>query len=129
MEPLNLHPPLPDTTPISPNIPRFPPSSIEVAEKLEHDWVLKVLLNGQVMCCKLTNRATHESLSQEYRALQQILDADLTPVPRVPCLKGVVESKEGAVVGILMEYINKALPNLADALPKDDIIEKSRRAK
>ena len=129
VEPLNFHPPLPDTTPISPSIPRFPPSSIEVTEKLERDWVLKVLLNGEVMCCKLTNRATHESLSLEYRALQQILDASLTPVPKVPCLKGVVESKEGAVVGILMEYINKALPNLADALSKDDIIEKSRRAK
>ena len=43
--------------------------------------------------------------------------------------KGVVESKEGDVVGILMEYINKTLPNLADALSKDDVIEKSRRAK
>jgi hypothetical protein len=75
------------------------------------------------MCCKLTSRATHESLSQEYSALQQILDAGLTPLPRVPCLKGVVESKEGDVVGILIEYINKTLPNLADALSKDDIID------
>ena len=61
--------------------------------------------------------------------MQQILDAGLTPLPRVPCRKGVVESKEGDVVGILMEYINKTLPNLADALSKDDVIEKSRRAK
>jgi tRNA A-37 threonylcarbamoyl transferase component Bud32 len=131
VDPLILYPPLPGTTPISPNIPRFPSSSIEVVEKLECSWVLKVLLNGQVMCCKLAHRAAPEALSleYEYRALQQILDAGLTPLPRVPRLKGVVESKEGAVVGILMEYINKALPNLEDALSKDDAIEKSRRAK
>jgi len=82
------------------------------------------------MCCKLTSRATYEFLSREYSALQQILDAGLIPPPRVPCLKGIVESKGGEIVGILIEYINKTFPNLADALSKDDIIiETSRRAK
>ena len=71
----------------------------------------------------------NRNLSREYSALQQILDAGLIPLPRVPCLKGVVESEKGDVVGILMEYINKTLPNLADALSKDDIIERSRRVK
>jgi hypothetical protein len=47
----------------------------------------------------------------------------------MPCLKGVVESEQGGVVGILTEYINKSPLNLADTLSKDDIIEKSRREK
>ena len=38
-----------------------------------------------------------------------------------------VELEEGAVVGILMEHIDKSPLNLADILSKNDIIEKSRR--
>ena len=48
---------------------------------------------------------------------------------RAPAIKDRSPTKEGAMVGILMEYINKTLPNLVATLSKDDIIEKSRRAK
>jgi serine/threonine protein kinase len=40
-----------------------------------------------------------------------------------------VELEEGAVVGILMEHIDKSPLNLADILSKNDIIEKSRKEK
>lgn len=129
-----LHPPISDLIQISPNTPRLPSSSIKVLEQLGRSWVLKVVVDGQIMCCKITNQAIHESLSQEYSALQQIAEKSARSTRstrlRVPGLKGVVESKKGQVIGILMEFI-PTISNLADIITSgdDQPVETARRTK
>jgi serine/threonine protein kinase len=123
-----FHPALPGTTIISPDIPPFSPRSIEILELLAYTWVLKVQLNGEVMVCKLTNQSGHhDSLAREYTSLQRILDANIASHIKVPKLRGV-RSENGGVVGVLLDYIQPAVPNLGIALSAGDI-EKSRREK
>jgi tRNA A-37 threonylcarbamoyl transferase component Bud32 len=127
--PLRFHPAVPDSTPINTSLPRFSSSSIEVLDKLGRDWVLKVSTHGQVMCCKITSEAIHQSMCQELKALQQVFEARLNPPPRVSCLKGIVEAEDGDIVGILTDYVEAAFPSLADALSGPVIIEPSRKVK
>ena len=134
MEPPNFHLPISDWAPVSLSFAGYLSLSIRLVEVLGCPWVLKVSVNGHTVCCKITNEAIHEPLSQEYSALQKILNSTGRSTPsnkvRMPVLAGVVESHKGDLVGILMDYIPHTLRNLEDTLKRSNLLIRNfRRAK
>jgi Protein kinase domain len=87
------------------NCPIFHPKDIRVLEKYKGTRILKVLLGGQSMCCKITDKWTSQSIARELQCLLQISMVDPYPSIRVPKVCGLVGSRE-QILGFLISYIS-----------------------
>jgi hypothetical protein len=96
---LRIHPYIPANCPI------FHPKDIRVLEKYKGTRILKVLLGGQSMCCKMTDKWTSQSIARELQCLLQISMVDPYPSIRVPKVCGLVGSRE-QILGFLISYIS-----------------------
>ncbi|KAF7505094.1 hypothetical protein GJ744_001313 [Endocarpon pusillum] len=118
-----------DMVVVNKNLPNFHPSQIEVLEKVLGTRILKVSVNGQLRCCKMAGQWTHNSIFREVRLLQRILDAEIASSPQLPGLLGLITSKDGGVIGILMNYVQVSpdIPSLGSL--NLDSVAKLRRKK
>ncbi|KAI9840721.1 MAG: hypothetical protein M1837_001344 [Sclerophora amabilis] len=113
------------------DLPVFYPSEIIVIAKLRSTRILKVLVEGQLMCCKLAE-ARHPDLIQELQALQEILQFGLGPSIRIPRLRGFIRSEdESGLIGFLTNHIETDPSNVTIGSLRGRVhtIDKSRRYK
>ncbi|KAL9112427.1 MAG: hypothetical protein Q9227_003269 [Pyrenula ochraceoflavens] len=92
-------------------LPVYEPSKIEVVELLGQ-WILRVSVGGQDLCCKLN--IDDGIIMKEYRALQRVTEHGPSSM-RVPKLRGLVVEDDG-VVGLLLDYIPTRYTTLTAAV-------------
>ncbi|EHK97981.1 hypothetical protein M7I_6213 [Glarea lozoyensis 74030] len=111
---LDFHPPITDPHIIGISVPHHQVSEIQVLAEL-FPYVYKVLVNGQIMCAKVTRNAVHDSMSDEVKKLSQIQTTNFGAFVRVPQLQALIVSHTG-IVGFLIDYIASLGYHLEDAL-------------
>jgi serine/threonine protein kinase len=86
-------------------LPRIRSQDIQVLKSFRNKNITKVLVHGHERCCKIAGRMTEQAVPREFDCLRKIYAADIRYL-RVPKLVGLVQSSSnGAVIGILEEYI------------------------
>jgi tRNA A-37 threonylcarbamoyl transferase component Bud32 len=110
----DLHPPATDKKFFDLGVPHYQASDVTVLAEL-YASVVKVSVNGQILCGKLTRMSGHDSIYGEVRALHEIHEANFDSSVKVPRLRGIITSHTG-VVGFLMDYIPSRGQSLADIL-------------
>lgn len=85
--------------------PIFRPTDIGVLEKSKGTRILKVMLHGRPMCCKMIDEWAFQSIDRELLCLHRISIADPDPSLLVPKVCGLVGSK-GNILGFLMTFIS-----------------------
>ncbi|CZR62566.1 uncharacterized protein PAC_12463 [Phialocephala subalpina] len=110
----DFHPPITDPQVLGISLPYHQVSDVQFLTEL-YPYVYKILVNGQIMCAKVTRHAVHDSMSDEIRKLYQIQTTNFDSLVRVPQLKGLIVSHTG-IVGFLIDYIASLGYHLEDAL-------------
>ncbi|KAI9800478.1 MAG: hypothetical protein M1833_003364 [Piccolia ochrophora] len=113
------------------DVPRYLPSQLEVVEKLVSIRVIRVLVDGKIMCCKL-DLALYPDTLREIDTLSKLALIDLHESIRIPRLRGLIVAEDGrGVIGFLMDHVETIGPNphLGGYSRKMDTTDRCRREK